>query len=95
MSERDDDPLLRALRELAPPATSEGAASGGAAAESPDAERRRRAARAAYVRAFEREPWHARLARGRAREIAVPVVLAAVVVLYMSWAIDAATKLMQ
>jgi hypothetical protein len=77
----DDDVLLRALRELPRPAME------------PDMEKRTRAAaRAAFVRAASPEPLAARLLAPVSRA-AVPVALAAVVVLYLSWAFSAAAAL--
>lgn len=76
----DDDALLRGLRELpAPPV------------DGPEDERARRAARAAFVRAAEGEPWHARVPG--AGRLAVPAVLAAVVFLYLGWAISTVNAL--
>lgn len=78
------DPLLAALRAL-PSRAMDG-----------DAEARlRRQARAAYVRSFDsssRSMWHSSAASllGRA---AVPVFLAGIVGLYMTWAIATATAL--
>jgi|GEM_PF-4779802 len=79
----DDKGLLRALGEL--PTHADDAA---------DAERRKELARAAFTRAFAapEESWGARLAR-RLAAAAVPVVLAGVTLLYLSWAIGAAAAL--
>lgn len=77
------DPLLAALRALPSRA--------GLQDDSAEA-RLQRQARAAYARSFEGSPWHASATSlvGRA---AVPVFLAGVVGLYMTWAIAAATAL--
>lgn len=75
------DPLLDALRHL-PARTMEG----------PAEARLQRAARAAYVRGFEGSSWHTS-ASGIVGRVAVPVFLAGVVGLYMTWAIAAATAL--
>ncbi len=75
-----DDPLLRALRELPRP--------------EPDAAvegRARREARAAFARAFEDVPWHARVFGGAARAV-VPVALAGIVGVYLTWAIATASS---
>jgi hypothetical protein len=76
-----EDPLLAALREL-PPLAVDGSAEA----------RLQRQARASYVRAFEGSPWHSSATSivGRA---AVPVLLAGVVGLYMTWAFAAAVAL--
>ncbi|MBX3188425.1 MAG: hypothetical protein KF819_15515 [Labilithrix sp.] len=79
MSDDKRDPLLEALRELPTLASSD------AAAEA----RHQRQARAAYARAFEARPGFA-VSAGRA---VVPLVLAGVVGIYLSWAIAAATAL--
>lgn len=79
-SDREEDVLLRALRELPRP-TADGAGAG----------RERRAARAAFVRAHEGEPWHARIP-GVGR-LAVPAVLAAVAFVYLGWAISTVNAL--
>lgn len=76
-----DDPLLSALRHLPPRAM-------GGPAES----RLQHQARAAYVRRFEGSPWHSSASSVLGR-IAVPVFLAGIVGLYMTWAIAAATAL--
>jgi len=92
MSENDDldpgrDPLLRALRELRP------------AGGDPHGDARARAARAGvqakrgFVEAFEDRPLHVRLLGGGLRRAAVPLVLAGVVGIYLSWAVSAATAL--
>jgi len=78
------DPLLRALRELPARSPDRG----------PEA-RLRREARAAFVRAFDDEPWHTRVLRGGVGRAAVPVVLAGVVGIYLMWAISAAAALTQ
>ncbi len=75
------DPLLAALRELPSFAMEDG----------PDA-RFRRQARAVYLRSFEGSAWHSPLA-GLFGKAAVPVFLAGIVGLYMTWAIGAATAL--
>jgi hypothetical protein len=78
------DPLLAALRQL--PAH---------AIDAPVEARLQRQARAAYVRRFEEtSSWYSPAAAlvGRA---AVPVFLAGVVSLYMTWAISTATSLFQ
>ena len=81
---REDDPLLRALREL-PPRAPHG--------DDVAAARRAKAtARAAFVRAFEDDPWHVRFF-GSAGRAAVPVVLASVVGIYLTWAVAAANAL--
>jgi hypothetical protein len=79
----EDDPLLAALRQL-PSRAVNGAVE----------DRLQRSARAAYVRSFEGSAWHSPLAGffGRA---AVPVFLAGIVGLYMTWAIAAATALVR
>lgn len=60
------------------------------------AKRQRAEARSAYERAFAPEPWYASLfGGGFARRAAVPVVLASIALVYMSWAVGAAMKLMQ
>jgi hypothetical protein len=75
------DPLLAALR-LLPSVAMEGA---------PEA-RLHRQARAAYARSFEASVWHSPLA-GFFGKAAVPVFLAGIVGLYMTWAIATATAL--
>jgi hypothetical protein len=75
------DPLLAALREL--PSRS--------LDDSVEA-RLQRQARAAYVRSFEGAGWQSSAA-GLLGRAAVPVFLAGVVGLYMTWAIAAATAL--
>lgn len=75
------DPLLAALRHL-PARTMEG----------PAEARLQRHARAAYVRGFESSSWHTS-ASGIVGRVAVPVFLAGIVGLYMTWAIAAATAL--
>lgn len=75
------DPLLAALRHL-PARTMEG----------PAEARLQRQARAAYLRGFEGSSWSAS-ASGIIGRVAVPVFLAGVVGLYMTWAIAAATAL--
>jgi hypothetical protein len=72
----EDDVLLRVLREL-PHATHDEHA----------AEALRRKAREAYVRA---ERSQARALADRARGAAMPLVLAGIVGVYLSWAIGAA-----
>jgi hypothetical protein len=76
-----DDPLLTALRHL--PART---------MDEPAESRLQRQARAAYVRRFEGSPWHSS-ATSLVGRFAVPVFLAGVVGLYMTWAIGAATAL--
>ncbi|MDB4936584.1 MAG: hypothetical protein JWP87_3556 [Labilithrix sp.] len=82
-AELDDDPLLAALRQLPP-----------VAMDPPVETRLQRQARAAYVRRFEGSAWDSPAATlvGRA---AVPVFLAGVVGLYMTWAVSVATALFQ
>lgn len=76
-----EDPLLAALRHLP------------ARAMDGDADARlQRQARAVYARGFEESSWHSS-ASGRLGRFAVPVFLAGVVGLYMTWAIGAATAL--
>ena len=77
------DPLLAALRQL-PSHAMEGSAES----------RLQRQARAAYARSFESSPWQnpAATLLGRA---AVPIFLAGIVGLYLTWAIGAATALVQ
>lgn len=77
----DPHPLLAALREL-PSFAATGAGE----------DRLRRSARAAYVRSFEGSAWHSS-AVGFFGKAAVPVFLAGIVGLYMTWAIAAATAL--
>jgi hypothetical protein len=86
MSDPPIDPLLAALREL----PSFGAGAG--VAERAGEERLRRSARAAYVRRFEGSAWQTSAA-GFFGKAAVPVFLAGIVGLYMTWAIAAATAL--
>jgi anti-sigma factor RsiW len=82
MSTQDEqDPLLRALRELPRPEMD-------AKVES----RAKREARAAFVRAFEDVPWHSRML-GTASRAVVPVALATVVGIYLTWAIGFASSL--
>ncbi|HEY8075966.1 MAG TPA: hypothetical protein VIF62_17685 [Labilithrix sp.] len=79
-SREPDDALLRALRELPRP--------------EPDAEaadRARRGARAAFAQAFEDVPWHARFL-GTASRAVVPVALAGIVGVYLTWAIATASS---
>lgn len=76
------DPLLSALRAL--PTT--------ASDDEPAEARRKREARLAYQRSFEPTAFQG-AALGLASRAAVPVFLAGVVALYMSWAIAAATAL--
>ena len=75
------DPLLAALRHL--PART---------MDAPVEARLQRQARAAYVRGFEGSSWHSS-AGGLVGRVAVPVFLAGIVGLYMTWAIAAATAL--
>jgi hypothetical protein len=79
--ELHDDPLLVALRHL-PARPMDGTAEA----------RLQRQARAAYVRELEGSSWHSS-ASGLFGRVAVPVFLAGVVGLYMTWAIAAATAL--
>ena len=75
------DPLLAALRQLP------------SHAMNGDHESRlHRQARAAYARSFESSAWDSPLA-GLVGKAAVPVFLAGIVGLYMTWAIAAATAL--
>jgi hypothetical protein len=76
-----NDPLLASLRELPP-----------LAIDASLDKRLQREARAVYVRSFEDTPWYGTAFRkvGRA---AVPVFLAGIVGLYMTWAIATATAL--
>jgi hypothetical protein len=60
-------------------------------ADAPDG---RREARTAFLAAFRDDPWHVRAARPFTR-LAVPVALAGIVALYLSWAVNAASALMQ
>lgn len=81
MSDPPSDPLLAALR-LLPPRAMDG-----------DHESRiQRQARAAYTRSFEGSAWHSPVA-GFVGKAAVPVFLAGIVGLYMTWAIATATAL--
>jgi hypothetical protein len=81
-SPEPSDPLLAALRALPVPAADPAAAA-----------RAQRAARAAYVRRFgPRNGSDVALGFGR---VAMPVFLALVVGLYMSWAFASATALVQ
>jgi len=77
----DHDPLLAALRQL-PAHSMEGAAGS----------RLQRQARAAFVRNAEGSAW-SRTSTSLFGRAAVPLFLAGVVGLYMSWAIAAATAL--
>lgn len=77
------DPLLAALAELPQLAT-----------EGSTETRAHRQARAAYLRSFESSPCSSSAASLFGR-IAVPVFLAGVVGLYMTWAIAAATALVR
>ena len=74
-----DDALLGALRELPRPAL-DGAAE----------VRVRRQAHAAFLRAFDASPWHTRLL-GAAARAALPVALAGIVGVYLTWAIATAS----
>ena len=76
-----EDPLLTALRHL-PAMAMDGSAEA----------RLQRQARAAFVRGFEGSSWSSS-ASGLVGRLAVPVFLAGVVGLYMTWAISAATAL--
>jgi hypothetical protein len=76
------DPLLAALRLLPSHAMEGGPES-----------RLQRQARAAYARSFEPSPWSSSVA-GLAGKAAVPVFLAGIVGLYMTWAFAAATALL-
>jgi hypothetical protein len=75
-----NDPLLAALRQL-PVAPLDG----------PQDVRRQREARAAYLRSFEGSSWHG--STGRVSRLVMPVFLAGIVGLYMTWAIAAATAI--
>lgn len=83
------DPLLAALRSL--PSRAD---------DDPAAGRREHEARAAYARAFDDAGGSGagrtfRSASGTLRRVAVPLVLAGVVGIYMSWAMAAAAALVQ
>lgn len=78
--ERTKDPLLAALRELPVRTMDSGVEA-----------RLERQARATYLRGFEGSAWSS--ASGRVGRFAVPVFLAGVVGVYMTWAIAAATAL--
>lgn len=81
MSDPPSDPLLAALRQL-PSRSMDG-----------DHESRLHGqARAVYARSFEGSAWHSPVA-GLIGKAAVPVFLAGIVGLYMTWAIAAATAL--
>jgi hypothetical protein len=82
MKPDEDDPLLRALRELPRPAPDDASMQA----------RHAREARAAFARAFDDAPWHARAGRSLGRAL-VPVVLASVVGVYLTWAITTASAL--
>jgi hypothetical protein len=75
------DPLLAALAALPPYALVE-----------PGEARRRREARAAYLQSFQGSAWQGG-ALGLVARTAMPVFLATIVALYMTWAITAATAL--
>jgi hypothetical protein len=75
------DPLLRALAALPPHALVE-----------PGEARRRREARAAFLQSFEASAGHGP-ALGLVARALMPVFLATIVALYMTWAITAATAL--
>jgi hypothetical protein len=75
------DPLLAALRELPSRSMDDSAEA-----------RLQRQARAVYIRSFEGSGWQSSAA-GLLGRAAVPVFLAGVVGLYMTWAIAAATAL--
>lgn len=77
----EEDPLLRALRELPRPAM-----------DAPVETRARREARAAFVHAFDDAPWYGRFLGSASRAI-VPVALATVVGIYLTWAIGFASSL--
>jgi hypothetical protein len=77
MSSQEEDPLLRALRELPRPAM-----------DASTEDRARREARAAFVRATRGSPWYTRFTGAL-----VPVALATVVGIYLTWAIGAASSL--
>jgi len=80
----EEDPLLRALRELVPVVVDDGAAT-----------RLQREARSAFVRAHRGDDatWHGRLLGGGVGRAFVPIALAGVVCIYLTWAIGAATAL--
>jgi hypothetical protein len=88
MTTPDTDPLLAALRQLPPRPMDEPAGS-----------RLERQARAAYVRGFDGSATGGGGVGGGAAAIvtrfAVPVFLAGIVGLYMTWALGAATALLQ
>jgi hypothetical protein len=79
---KEKDPLLEQLGTLPRHAPSDAAAE----------KRTRAVARAAFVRAFDDEPWHRQMF-GSVGRVAMPAVLASVVGIYMMWAIGAATAL--
>ena len=76
-----DDVLLRALAELPVRTMAE-----------PHASRTHASARAIFLRAGDARPWYARMP-GAAARASVPVVLASVVGLYLSWAFATAIAL--
>jgi hypothetical protein len=83
MNDDTNDPLLRALRELPRPAMD------------PTHERRtRETARAAFARAAADGPSDAPIL-GMLGRAAVPIALATVVGIYLTWAIGAATSLVR
>ena len=79
-----NDPLLAALRQLPSHAVD--------AHLDPSHTRLKREARAAYLRSFEDSSWHGS-AMSKVGRAAVPVFLAGIVGVYMTWAIAAATAL--
>lgn len=79
------DPLLTALRHL-PSRASDAPSDAHAKA------RLQGEARAAYVRSFEGSSWFG-TATGTVGRVAMPVFLATIVGLYMTWAVAAATAL--
>ena len=82
VSIRDATTILRDLRELPLPST-----------DDPHAARLQRQARAAYLRSFEDESLYD-ATFGKVSRAAVPVVLAGIVGLYMTWAFATATALL-
>ena len=76
-----NDPLLAALRALPSHPV-----------DAPRDQRMQREARAAFLRTFEASSWHG-LALSKVGRAAGPVLLAAIVGLYMTWAFATATAL--